>query len=171
MLLRGEVQPLSSQVQDPVNEKGKEKEREVESKKASSSACVENAPSSGSERQDGSKEITSKMSTVIREEVGRGGGGGDLLNASLMRQSKGTVDLPPVTRPASPYRAVEASSFSSRNVLQVSSHNDSCSNISASVRDQSTMDPAYHKQDKVRHWLDMERERMLESRLPLGESS
>lgn len=167
MLLRGEVQPLSSQVQDPVNEKGKEKENEVESKQASSSVYVENAPSSGSERQDGSKEIPSKMSTVIREEGG--GGGGERLNASLMRESKGTVDLPPVTRLASPHRAVEASSFSSRNVLQVSSHNDSCSNISASVRDQSTMDPAYHKQDKVRHWLDMERERMLESRLPLGE--
>ena len=166
MLLRGEVQPLSSQVQDPVNEKGKEKEKEVESKKVSSSVFVENAPSSGSERQDGSKDIPSKMSTVIRE-----GGGGERVNASLMIESKGTVDLPPVTRPASPHKAVETSSFSSRNVLQVSSHNDSCSNISASVRDQSTMDPAYHKQDKVRHWLDMERERMLESRMPLGESN
>jgi hypothetical protein len=167
MLLRGEVQPLSSQVQDPINEKGKEKEEEIESNKASSSVCVENAPSSGSERQDGSKEIPSKMSTVIQE----GGGGGERVNASLMRESKGTVDRPPVTHPASPHRAVEASSFSSRNVLQVRSHNDSCSNISTSVRDQSTMDPAYHKQDKVRHWLDMERERMLESRLPLGESN
>ena len=169
MLLRGEVQPLSSQVQGPEKEKGKEVVKEVESKKASSSLCVENAPSSGSERQDGSKEIISRMSTVTREEGE--GGGGERVNASLMRQSNGTVDQPPVTRPASPHRAVEASSFSSRNVLQVSSHNDSCSNISASVRDQSTMDTAYHKQDKVRHWLDMERERMLESRLPLGMSN
>lgn len=159
MLLRGEVQLPCTQIQDPGNEK------EMETKIVSSNLCAEKGalPGRVSEGEIAVKVVSLKSSTVTRE--------GERVNVSSMRQSIGTGDPFPVQRMVSPPRIIEAGTFITRSIPQVFSHNESCANVSTSVRDQSVMHSDANKQDKVRHWLDMERERMIESRLTAGESS
>ena len=159
MLLRGEVQLPCTQVQGPENEK------EMVNKIVSSNLCAEKGalPGSVSEGEIANKKVSLKSSAVARE--------GERLNVSSMRQNIATGDPSPVQHLVSPPRSIEASTFITRNIPQVFSHNESCTNVSTSVRDQSVMHSDADKQDKVRHWLDMERERMIELRQTTGESS
>ena len=151
MLLRGEVQLPCTQVRGPDNEK------EIETEIVSSNLCAEKGslPGSVSEGEIANKKVLLKSSTVTRE--------GERPNAA--------GDPSPAQRPVSPPRNIKASTFIARNIPQMLSHNESSTNVSTSVRDQSVMHSDANKQDKVRHWLDMERERMIESRQTIGESS
>ena len=149
-----------TQIQGPENEK------EMETKIVSSNLCAEKGtlPGRVSEGEIANGKVSLKSSSTVTRERER-------LLVSSMRQIIGSGDPSPVQRLVSPSRIIEASTFITRNIPQVFSYNESCTNVSTSVRDQSVMHSDANKQDKVRHWLDMERERMIESRLTAGESS